>query len=212
MALRNKDGTPYRTSNPNPLTQQQVQNGNLIFHNFTWEGLAAPDTRRITPVLPKKEILPSPPVVIPVVSAPKPEPKLEPKPEPKPVIEKIKPANTVVVYCLPLTEWRQKEDALYGDSYKTPVYGAKFSFEAVITERADLAISLWTPATMKSQQGTVNTTDFIKTGSIVFPSLYAVDGSKVRDHRWWKVQRIVAYGEGAIITAVATDVQPSFTD
>ena len=35
--LKNKDGTPYKLSGPNPMMKNQEVWGNFIVHNMEWE-------------------------------------------------------------------------------------------------------------------------------------------------------------------------------
>lgn len=184
MALKNKDGTFFKVTTQNPLTKTQrwVSVDNLEFHNFVWEAMTIPD--RDTDI--------DDPMGVSLVTVPT-------VPESKPQIRKFQ--NSITVNCLPVI-WNNKEDSLYGESYKTKTYGQKFIFEAIVVERGDLAISLWTATTLKSSQKHIRIEDYIKPGAIIFPSF--------GDYRWWEIKQIKPYNEGLLIVAVITDFQPSF--
>jgi hypothetical protein len=224
MGLKNKDGTPFRLATVNPLVVNQhwLRDDNLVFHNFTWqfERISAeslkPPRRKLRDIV----VMPKETKTIREKSVPieAPTPIEVPTPIIKsPVIqtvetEQVKPENTIITLCLPLIGWNQKHDSLYGDSYKTPKYGEKSSFEAVILEQGDLAISLWTSATLERNGKIVNTVDYLKPGSIIFPSRYNDgQGKKIGDYRWWKVQSLDPRAEGVVIVAVITDIHPSFS-
>lgn len=186
MPLKNKDGSPYRLLFPNPLvkTQEWINAEDLEFHNFFWtpidiEATAEPDPEPETEPETEMETEMEPKQIteIPVPVSPKP-------------IEKTQ--NNVIVHCLPV-EWVEKRDGMYGENYKTKKYGQKFTFEAVVVERGDLAISIWTSANLE---------EHIKPGSIIFPSF--------GDYRWWAVNKVNAYNGGVLIVAVLTDAHPSF--
>jgi hypothetical protein len=188
MALKNKDGTLFKATTQNPLMKIQnwINSDDLEFHNFIWEAMTILGEE-------SEDVHVETTVDISSNAADSVLPKT------KPQIQKFQ--NSITVNCLPVI-WNNREDNLYGDSYKTKTYGQKFIFEAMVIERGDLAISLWTASILISSQGKVSIEDYIKPGSIIFPSF--------GDYRWWEIKELQPYKEGILIVAVATDFQPSF--
>lgn len=215
MAILNKDGTSFKLSGINFLAvnQQWLRDEELIFHNFVWADTTMPN-RSVKPQQRTFGEIVVIPVVIPdkpkatLLPAPEPAPEPVPEPAPEPATT-TKLVNLVTVHCLPLINRTSYRDQLYGDNYSKPVYGDKSSFEAIILERGDLNMLIWTATTLKSKSGNVDTRDYIKPGSILFPSHYQ-DGEKFRDYRWWKVEEVTPQEKGVVIKVVLTDIQPSF--
>ena len=216
MVLKNRDGTPFRLSSPNPLVKNQewMTCEQLIFHNFKWDSFTIatePLGTRTISEFPKPTQEQPKPIPAPEPEEKPPQPEIEiPQQEPKLPRTELIP-NAIIVYCLPFAEWQNKSDDLYEDRYLTPQYNDKFTFEAIIVERSDFAISLWTTESMESKQGLVNTKNYLKPESIIFPARYS-DGSKFHDHRWWKVQSVENQDSGVAIVGVITNIHPSFGD
>jgi hypothetical protein len=213
MVLKNSDGSIYQTFAPNPLSKEQqwIREENLIFHNWIWPTITIPRQKPARKTIKKsQEVIVQKQVTTQPIKQAIP---MEPDPEPEPIEELVeeisKFQNGVMIHCLPVS-YEMRSDELYGDRYKVESYGTKFMFEAVIMERGDLAMSIWTSETFDTPNGTVNTKKYIQPGSILFPTRYA-DGRRLGDHRWWKVQKLEAYDKGILITSVITDVHPSFT-
>ena len=214
MVLKNRDGTPFRVSSPNPLMAQQrwLDKADIVFHNFTWQGILIPDKPLTQRRFQEAIVLPqnATPTITPLPQNTTPIEEIKAEETEDTIPDKVI-ENAIVVHCLPLLKWKSKQDGLYGDIYKTPVYGEKSTFEAVMIEKADLAISLWVSDTLKSKDGIVDTAQYLKPGSIVFPVKY-VSGGKIRDHRWWKVEKTSPFDKGVLIVAAITDIQPSFAN
>lgn len=206
MALRNKDGTTYTLHTVKVSNQFWVGDENLIFHNFSWKGIPSiavpvkptPREREVVTIqADKQETLPNLPIP---VSQPQPQP-----PQPQAINK-----NAIVLHCLPLIGQTKHRDDLYGDAYSKPQYGEKSLIEAIVLERGDLMLVLWISKTLKTKDDTiVNSIDYLKQGTIIFPSKYK-DGEKFRDYRWWKISEVESQQNGVIIKAVVTDIQPSF--
>lgn len=196
MAIKNKDGSIYRLKGPNPLVKEQSwpKPEEVAYYNFTWPEIRLEDEVQIITQL----------------STPQPPPEKTPATKITPIQEKTKFKNVVLVYCLPVIT-TQKSDPLYGDSYEKTEYGEKFSFEAMLLERNDLSITLWTNHTMSTPNGPVNTAEYITKNSIIYPAKYA-DGARFGDFRWWKIDTMLPQHNGLSIRAVITSVQPSFQE
>ena len=198
--LKNKDGTPYKLSGPNPMMKNQEVWGNFIVHNMEWEEEKSEDNQKLVPVETDfniresfissldeaKEELKSKEELSPVEKKEPPERKkvviLEPK-EDDVDIEKV------FIHCLPAFT-RKKKDELYGDETNMIRYGDPVSFEGVMLQQEDFFIKVWTDV------------ENINIGSILYP--------KTNFKRWWRVQEKAIKGTGWILIAMPSDYQPSF--
>ena len=206
MAIKNKDGTVYKLQEPNPLTKDQewdLLESDFVFHNFDWasetiandslsSGLNSDFNVKDSVIsdFPEIKVEPKPEVVLKDPEPLNPEPKIESNPK-----TKAKLKNVVLMHCSP-AEIRERQDELYGDTYKSIQYGEKFTFEAVIVERNDLYMRFWTNIKLSE-------------GSVVFPSKYR-DGVKFGEHRWWRVNQLVEKSGGHLTQAVVSDYHPDF--
>ena len=198
--LKNKDGTPYKLSGPNPMMKNQELWGNFIVHNMEWEEEKSENNQKLVPVETDfniresfissldeaKEELKSKEELPPVEKKEPPERKkvviLEPK-EDDVDIEKV------FIHCLPAFT-RKKKDELYGDETNMIRYGDPVSFEGVMLQQEDFFIKVWTDV------------ENINIGSILYP--------KTNFKRWWRVQEKTIKGTGWILIAMPSDYQPSF--
>ena len=198
--LKNKDGTPYKLSGPNPMMKNQELWGNFIVHNMEWEEEKSENNQKLVPVETDfniresfissldeaKEELKSKEELQPVEKKEPPERKkvviLEPK-EDDVDIEKV------FIHCLPAFT-RKKKDELYGDETNMIRYGDPVSFEGVMLQQEDFFIKVWTDV------------ENINIGSILYP--------KTNFKRWWRVQEKTIKGTGWILIAMPSDYQPSF--
>ena len=192
MALKNKDGTTYQLNKPNPLTDGQVWR-DMIFYNCCWEGEVVPDTTA-RPLMTKKFELPK-------IAASEIEPLIEPKPI-QPELDKSEIPervlkNIVRVYCLPARIETEK-DELYDEEREVLGYGEKFSFEAIMIERTDFYIKMWTRKILPIQ-------------SIIYPSVFVKGEIKFGDYRWWKVMEMEEKSGGYLVTSVPSELQPDFS-
>lgn len=191
MVIKNKDGSIFVLSKPNPLTRNQEWE-NLILYNCHWRGEVVPDVYK----KPLKMDLPK--VELPSIEIPEPKSPEEVVVEvPKQGFSEKTLKNIVKVYCLPANVIIEK-DELYDEERQTIQYGDKFAFEAVVIERGDLQIRLWTMHLLDRQ-------------SIIFPSVYVKGDINFGDYRWWKVNTIEEKSGGYIITAIPSDTQPDFS-
>jgi hypothetical protein len=126
MVIKNKDGSVYRLSSPNPLVknQEKWEKNNIILHNLNWE-------QKIIELNEPEEI---------IIEEKKEEIKKE---EIKPKENKPELKNVVLMHCLPAIIKITKDD-LYNETRSKINYGEKFTFEGVVIERGDFSIQFWT--------------------------------------------------------------------
>lgn len=180
MPLKNKDGSVYKLSKPNPVGKDQRwwDPDKVVFYNFKWPVITFAET-----------VLPPDPVA-PLVE----KPAVSRMPLPAPVADSAA-ENVVFAYCLP-AEIQHKVDDLYGDSYATVTYGNKFSVEAIIIEQGDFLMRCWTPVA-------------VGRGSILYPYRRRT-GDPMGEHRWWRAKDVVERDGGWVVEAMPSDYQPSF--
>jgi len=129
MAIKNRDGSIYCFSKPNPLMNSQSiwpKNENVILHNKIGQRFYG-QGKEIN-VVEEKKVEKMKEVVI-VTKAETSEKHVE--------------RDVIDVWCLP-AEIITKIDPLYGSNYNRIKYGEKFSFEAKIYETEDLYLQLIT--------------------------------------------------------------------
>jgi len=200
MGLKNKDGTTYKLSGPNPIMSEMAmwdKESKLILHNVGGKLISYEDA---TVVFHNQE-----PQVVKEIEAPVKEPEPVKAPiEEQPVIDKFDeipiiesmevPENPdavdkIQVWCLP-AYFRQYKDG--DETVSKPRYGQKFLFEAILEEEGDFQILLYT------------TTDAVTEGSILFPKTY--------DKRWWRVTQTIKGEDGLIrIIGSLTHYHPEFS-
>jgi hypothetical protein len=199
VPIKNKDGTVYRLSGPNPLarTQEWTPADKLIFHNFRWEPVSV-SAEEITPVR-RRESVPVQEELKVITPEPTPvaEPEVVPAPEPEPTPAPVA-RNQVVMHCVPAVISLNKDD-LYGESYRRTTWGGKVTFEAIVTGEADLTLQFWT-------------TYGVTKGSVVFPARYVATGRGYGEHRWWKITSVERKEKGFLCEAVPSDYTPDFSD
>lgn len=199
VALRNKDGTPYRLRGPDPIkSRQRLWDRAVVrLHNLKWAYRPFADgdlgEPAVTRPKPKAEPRPSP--------RPEPKPEISPMDTPAPpeVVETLSSDDDiladipkVVVHCLPVVGRTEHKDDLYGQSYSKPRYGNKFAFEAVMLDEEELGVQLWTTATQ------------VTVGSILYPMN--------RAKKWWRVTDRYEKTGGYVVTGVLSDFNPSFEE
>jgi hypothetical protein len=185
MPIKNRDGTPYKFSGPNPLMMNQTgwsRKGQFICHNFAWEAEIYPDPHAKTVIKPKTE---PPPVQEKATASPEAVAESQNDTDFSFLREKA-----VQMHCLP-ARYREHKDALYGQRYKTIRYGNKFTFEAIIVDQEDFFIDFWT------------TVREVTAGSVIYPMN--------KDKRWWRVDTITPKTDGFLIRAILSDYQPDFS-
>lgn len=182
MPIRNKDGSLYKISTPNPLMKnQEVTEEWYTVHNFD-----TPSNETLVYDEPVKPIKPH-------VEEPKAE---TPPPPPEPVVvppveeekESIPQEDKLVCYCLP-AKIVEIKDTVYDEVRRKLTYGDKFRFEAVPVRLSDIGYTLWTNI-------------MIENGSIIYSG---------EDRRWWKVTRTMMQDDGGfLIECVPSMHKPSF--
>jgi hypothetical protein len=192
MPIKNRDGTPYKFSSPNPLMKNQTgwsRKGEFILYNCTWDADVYADPNMQVILKPKYEAPPIQKKALPT----HPEEEVIVA-EPPQELEDSDFAHlrdqAIQIHCLP-ARYREHKDALYGQRYKTIRYGNKFTFEGIIVAQEDLFMEFWT--TVKE----------VTAGSVVFPMN--------RDKRWWRVDAITPKTGGLLIRGVLSDYQPDFS-
>lgn len=224
--LKNKDGTPYKLKHPNKLAVTQdiwIGSEEFILHNMEWQKELIEDTR----IVPKKSDSSNPTKKSPEIdhqnfdatsyptkeiNTNQVEHKEEIKEE-KHKFESIVERETdeeyqiaekthvdddyIIVFHAQPAIIREREDDLYGDSYKTIQYGKKFIFEGVITHETDMVLMMWT-------------TKKINEGSVIFPTAYK-SGKKYKTYRWWKINSSQKKEDGFLHTCIPSTYQPDFS-
>lgn len=140
MAIRNRDGTLYKISTPNPLMiNQEVKEEWYVAHNFE---TPSPDETLIYDEAP----VVAPPVALvePVVKEPDPI-----SPPPVEEVETIPQEDKLVCYCLP-AKMVEVRDPVYDEVVRKLTYGEKFRFEAVPVRLNDLGYTIWTNILIES--------------------------------------------------------------
>ena len=183
MALKNRDGTEFKLTRPNPIMSEQVfwDKDKLILHNKIGRSIILSDDTQPVKNIPlvqehKEYKKPDEPVIV--------------KSLEEPEVGEIE-SDKVQVWCLPAS-YKEYKDAMYGDSYRKIRYGNKFLFEAIIQDQGDLHIVFWT------------NTKAVTEGSVLYPRTY--------DKRWWRVETIHQEESGYSVYATISDYQPSFSD
>jgi hypothetical protein len=182
MAIKNRDGTLFKLTQPNPLMKDQsLWKKKFILHNCEWKPENLEDTQGHT--------------ALPLWAAPTIKETITKPEEPAsiPVLEEVPAApddGRIRVWCLP-AQVKEHVDKLYGGKFQRVKYGKKFMFEAIVMEEDDLYMVFWT------------NTRAVTEGSVVFP--------QNQDKRWWRVNEVVSKDGGYAIMAVACDFTPEFS-
>jgi hypothetical protein len=195
MVIKNKDGSEYKLSKPNPHMKNQLLWDSFELHNMNFEnikGLIKKNKIEIKENIQELEELVKQEKELEVV-------KKEVKEAIKEVKEVIKEVakeeessvKKTLIYCLP-AKIKFHEDILYGEVKKTINYDKKFKFEAVILNITDVSMDIWTNAIM------------IEKESILYPQNF--------EKRWWKVKNISSKFDGNILSCVLSSINPSFED
>jgi hypothetical protein len=184
MAIKNKDGTVFKISGPNPLMDEQTLWDGFTKHNFEWsEEIDKENKNKVFEIKQNKEdvlfeekkiVIEEPKII---------EKKVEVKEQ-----KNISDHKTIQCFCLP-AKTIEKKDELYEETYQRVEYLDKFIFDAVVIEKADIYIKFWTM-------------EKITKNSIVYP--------KNKDKRWWKVSDQKEAPMGFIYIAMISDYTPSF--
>jgi hypothetical protein len=189
MVIKNKDGSEYKLSKPNPHMKNQLLWDSFELHNMNFEnikGLIKKNKVEIKEIV-VEEVEEEEEVEEVKIKAIEEEVKEEVKEEIK---EEISVKKTLI-YCLP-ARIKIHEDILYGEVKKIITYDKKFKFEAVILNITDIGMDIWTNAVV------------IEKESILYPQNF--------DKRWWKVNNISSKFDGKILSCVLSSITPSFED
>ena len=226
MTLRNKDGTVYKLSAPNPAMKSQELWNEFKVHNMQWEGEKAEDTTTVNPLAsdfdvqdtflealdkakiakPEIKVVETKPEI--KVVETKPEIKvMETKPIEQPPVEKIERKPLVQ------PDVKQEEAEVNSEIDKIFIH----VLPAFMRERKD---SLYGDSYKTIQYGKPTSfegvmltqedlyievwtdSDKIGVGSVLFP--------RTNFKRWWRVQEKTEKAGGWVLTAMPSDYQPSF--
>jgi hypothetical protein len=196
MPIRNRDGSLYSLSGPNPLARfQEKWDQDIVFHNLKWEAEVISPGKQSgflgkihDPVMFKEE------EIFAEIEPELPE-KVKSKEEPAKTSPKIK--NIVLTHCLP-SIIRERKDELYGETYTRVVYGDKKIIEGVVVNVSDFEIIFWASSSAAK-------------GSIIFPSRYKDTGDPYMDQRWWKIKECTPHEGGYLLEGFVSDYQPDFS-
>ena len=143
--IRNKDGSKYELTKPNPITKGQFDwiNEKIIFHNMVGKIDVFPDLEEyaeikqtITVGSEESELEEGPAASTePIPFLGSNPPKIEQSAMPE--SPRVKQKNVLLMYCLPATI-KENEN---GD--RTIQYGEKFTFECLVVSRGDLQMVFW---------------------------------------------------------------------
>ncbi len=192
MVIKNKDGSEYKLSKPNPHMKNQLLWDSFELHNMNFENIKGLIKKNKVEI---KEI-----EVEEVEETEEIEVEEKVKAEVKEVkVEEVKveeekeeiSVKKTLIYCLP-ARIKVHEDILYGEIKKIITYDKKFKFEAVILNITDIGMDIWTNAVV------------IEKESILYPQNF--------DKRWWKVNSISSKFDGKILSCVLSSMTPSFED
>jgi hypothetical protein len=98
----------------------------------------------------------------------------------------------VEYFCSPVIAYKEIVDELYGTSYKTPKYGTKFLFDAIIVDQSDLQLQIWCVKDIKKD-------------SIIYRK------NQQGGERWWRINQTEARSGGFLCLASISDINPDFT-
>lgn len=186
MVIKRKDGSIYKLQGPNPMmANQSFWDEETIIHNFdkipetvtsqgkdittNYEEIPLQDIEPDEVYVPAKEIDPT--------NLPNPTRKKPPREVP-----------LITVHVLP-SAINESYDPLYDETRTSITFGTKFTMQAVIANRNDIGLTLWT-----------NSTEVAK-GSIVYLP---------EDRRWWRIQEVASRADGWMMHCTPSDLQPSF--
>lgn len=195
MAIKNKDGSTYRISGPNPLMNKQDFWKDFITHNFDWVSeIAKDETHKILKnyefdkikknenIEDKTETIEDKTEIESKIEIKEQEPKIEE------IKNNIKKYNSILSFCLPAKN-TEKKDNVYDESYTKTDYMDKFLVDIVILEQEDFFIKIWCDKLLTKK-------------SIIYP--------KNKDKRWWKISEVESAPVGYYYLANISDYTPSF--
>lgn len=98
----------------------------------------------------------------------------------------------VEYYCSPVIGHKEIVDELYGTSYKTPKYGTKFLFDAIIVDQSDLQLQIWCVKDISKD-------------SVIYRK------NQQGGERWWRISDTESKSGGYLCLASISDVNPDFS-
>lgn len=216
MAIKDKDGKPYKLRGPNPLVKDRSEwdrSAVKIINHFGKNTEVVLDVRNpikefqenVVDISKKIDLYEGPEesVIIPpadfideIVSS-------EESDSESPVQEsitinvdekigKILKDRGTEFYCAPVIGTKVWKDELYGTSYTTNKYGTKFVFDAVVIASSDLELQFWCVREISK------------------------DSIVLRKHqqggeRWWRVSETEPRSGGFLCKAIISDSNPDFS-
>ena len=238
MAIKNKDGSVYKLTSPNPVRKEQKQWNDtpMVLHNFDWQGLTLPDetapaTSFSSDIKQLNVSSVMEPPVKPVVVEPtpvetrtpvEPEPVEVKEPEPANEIEEIKKEIAIVVQETG-TQPTEMEMPTYSSETQKFLNDQKLLMwcsPPVITEHIDHLYG-------ENQRSVTYTTKFSFEGVIISQndlqmkfwapvkltrnSIVFPRDTKTRKSRWWRITEI-ENKDGTIATCIPSDQSLNFSD
>jgi hypothetical protein len=194
MVIKNKDGSEYKLSKPNPHMKNQLLWDSFELHNMNFETikeLIKKNKVEIKEIVVEEVEEEEEEVEKVKIKAIEEEVKEVVKEEIKEEVKEEISVKKTLIYCLP-ARIKIHEDILYGEVKKIITYDKKFKFEAVILNITDVGMDIWTNAVV------------IEKESILYPQNF--------DKRWWKVNNISSKFDGKILSCVLSSITPSFED
>lgn len=202
MGIKDKDGKVYKLRGPNPImkTQDFWDQKHVKLINFGWQSTTVSDERNPVKKFVEDYEIPDIGDLLEPEEPPKPEePEEVPDPEPEELQQSPEPEfstqtlklldkHKTMFHCVLAREVAVRDD-LYGETYTRVTYGDKIHIPAVITHQDDLSMEFWS-------------TKQIPNNSIVYP--------QDRTKRWWKVKASYPKTGGHVMSAIVSDVNPSF--
>jgi hypothetical protein len=150
------------------------------------EEVVAEDVKPPAPAKPKPAPVPSPPPPPP----PDPDEPVQINVDPK--MARILRERGVVYLCAPCVDYKHHTDDLYGDTYRTPVYGEPYAFDAVVIDQSDLEIQFWCVKP-------------ITVDSVVYRQ------RKEGGERHWRVAQVEDRTGGYVARGVTSETNPDFS-
>jgi len=193
MVIKNKDGSEYKLSKPNPHMKNQLLWDSFELHNMNFETIKELIKKNKVEIkeIVVEEVEEEEEVEKVKIKAIEEEVKEVVKEEIKEEVKEEISVKKTLIYCLP-ARIKIHEDILYGEVKKIITYDKKFKFEAVILNITDVGMDIWTNAVV------------IEKESILYPQNF--------DKRWWKVNNISSKFDGKILSCVLSSITPSFED
>lgn len=217
MAIKDKDGSVYRLRGPNPLLKDQKEwdLARIRLINLGWKETIVEDKR--SPIQeakmhsidigeelglkenPKGKVVPAKEFISEIAQPVKQSPKIEEPVLDEPVQINVDPRMARILkergveyYCAPCIGYKTHTDNLYGDSYKTSVYGEQYMFDAIVIDQSDFQLQFWCVKAINKD-------------SIAFKK------DKEGGERWWRVLDVEPKTGGYLVRLNVSDSNPDFS-